>query len=317
MNYDQKAGPARRSTLKKKLPYLITGLFLLAGLLVLFYPSISNWYNSRFQFEAVIGYDDSIEKANEKTIDEERQRAKDYNDKLTGYGITDPFIPGGGLVLPEGYESILNVTGGIMGTLQIPKINVNLPIYHGTSAEVLERGVGHMEMTAFPIGGENSHTVLTGHTALPNAVLFSDLDKLVEGDTFYIKVYNETLAYQVDQIEIVKPDNTDLLIPVKGKDYVSLVTCTPYAVNTHRLVVRGVRVPYEAAVEEEQAAEARKAAHIPFDLLIALIALGLVILVLVVTLIRRHQRNKRRLYRQARLNAYRKGNPYGNNKQKA
>ena len=170
-----------------------------------------------------------------------------------------------------------------MGSIQIPVINVNLPIYHGTSAEVLEKGVGHLERTPFPIGGEGNHSVLTGHTALPDARLFSDLSRLVKGDVFYIHVYKETFAYQVDQITVVTPDNTEPLIPEAGQDYVSLVTCTPYGINSHRLLVRGTRIAYEEVVKEQQQGEVAAAAKtiIRYDLVVALIMLVLVVIFLV------------------------------------
>lgn len=270
-----------RPHLKRKLQLLLMISLVMIGLALLFYPSVSSWYNDQFQIRAVVTYDENVNKLSKEHMDEQMAEAHQYNETLTNYGITDPFIPGGNTELSKTYTSILNVNNGIMGSIEIPKINVNLPIYHGTSARVLEKGVGHMEMTAFPIGGEGGHSVLTGHTALPNATLFTNLDKLVEGDVFYIKVYKEIFAYQVDQITVVKPDNTKPLMPQSGQDYVSLVTCTPYAVNSHRLLVRGVRIPYEPEEYAEQVDNALPIS-IPYELIIALIvAAGLIILILV------------------------------------
>ena len=157
-------------------------------------------------------------------------------------------MPGSGYALPDNYLEVLN-TDGIMGRLTIPKIGVDLPIYHGSSEESLQKGVGHIESTSLPIGGEYRHAVLTGHRGLPNAELFTRLDELTVGDTFYIHVLDRTLAYQVDQITTVEPDEMETLRAVPGEDYVTLVTCTPYGVNTHRLLVRGTRVPYTPGEE--------------------------------------------------------------------
>ena len=264
--------------MKKSSAYLIVGFLLVAGFALLLYPSVSSWYNARFQEEAIIDYDKTVETMTEKSRDAALELAREYNDTLTGQGITDPFIPGGGLVLPDNYISVLDAGDGMMGHIEIPKINVKLPIFHGTSAAVLERGVGHMEMTAFPIGGRGNHAVLTSHTGLPSAFLFDDLDKLEKGDRFYVKIFGNTAAYEVDQIRVVVPSNTKPLLPNKEQDYVSLVTCTPYAVNTHRLMVRGVRVPF---IEEELAGveTTPEGFVVHYDLVIAITAFVIVITV--------------------------------------
>lgn len=279
--------------MKKILPVLLIALLLLAGLAVLFYPSFSNWYNEKFQLEAIVEYDDTIAETSREAIENELALAMAYNDSLTGLGITDPFIPGGSSELSDSYTSILDVHDGIMGTIIIPKIEVNLPIYHGTNEDVLRKGVGHMEMTAFPIGGVGNHSVLTGHTALPSAVLFTNLDKLELGDEFYVKVYDQMTAWEVDNIIVVEPTNTKPLIPMTGDEYITLVTCTPYAVNSHRLLVRGMRVPFEASdVEELPEPSLIPKMKLHYDLYIALAALVVVIIVFVSILVRRHQRRK-------------------------
>ena len=151
----------------------------------------------------------------------------------------------------ESYNELLNLHGsGLMGYVEIPKIDVNLPIYHGTSEEVLQKGIGHLVGSSLPIGGEGFHSVLTGHSGLAGAKLFSDLDQLVPGDTFFLHILGETLAYEVTEINTVLPYETELLLAVPGEDLCTLVTCTPYGVNSHRLLVRGSRVPYEKAMEE-------------------------------------------------------------------
>lgn len=279
--------------MKKILPILLIALLLLAGLAVLFYPSFSNWYNEKFQLEAIVEYDETIAETSKQAIEGEMAAAKAYNENLTGKGITDPFIPGGAPELSDDYSSILDVHDGIMGTIIIPKIEVNLPIYHGTGEDVLRKGVGHMEMTAFPIGGVGNHSVLTGHTALPSAVLFTNLDKLELGDEFYVKVYDQMTAWEVDSIIVVEPTNTKPLIPMTGDDYVTLVTCTPYAVNSHRLLVRGTRVPFEASdVEELPEPSIIPKMRLHYDLYIALAALIVVITVFVSILVRRYRRRK-------------------------
>lgn len=266
--------------MKFKPSYAIMGFLLVLGLALLFYPTVSSWYNSEVQTRAVLSYDDSVAKMNEETRSRAIAEARQYNSELTGQGITDPFVPGGGLVLPENYTSVLDAGEGIMGTIEIPAIKVNLPIYHGTSAKVLEKGVGHMEMTAFPVGGVGNHTVLTGHSALPSATLFTDLEKLELGDVFFINSFGSTVAYEVDRIEVVEPTNTKMLIPTSDKDYTSLVTCTPYAVNTHRLLVRGVRIPFEEASGE--AVESSWFWDLPFESIVAWLVLIIVAIVVIV-----------------------------------
>lgn len=278
----------------KKLTYSAIGLALVLGIGLLFYPSISSWYNAQYQIDAVVGYDNTVQNTSQETMQEELEKAEAYNEALTGSGITDPFVPGSGVILPQNYDSILNINSGIMGTVLIPEIDVSLPIYHGTSEGVLKKGVGHMQMTAFPIGGTGNHAVLTGHTGMPNTTLFTDLDKLQIGSRFYIQFYRETHAYEVDQIIVVEPSETNELRPIPGKDFVTLITCTPYGINSHRLFVRGIRVPYEN--EEAEAVAGQKndsgGLHITYDLIIAVCALALVIIVLVTALVLRHKKIK-------------------------
>lgn len=216
-------------------------LLICFGAVILSYPLISNWLVSRNQTDAIRHYGLTVTGMNARRRQEEWEKAQEYNELLSGVGITDPFIPDSGYVLPEEYRSILNIDG-VIGVITIPKINVNMPICHGTEEEVLKKGAGHLRNTAFPIGGAGTHAVLTAHRGLPSAKLFTDLDRLVLGDVFYITVMNERLAYQVDQILTVSPNDTKELLPSQGKDYITLITCTPYGVNSHRLFVRALRV---------------------------------------------------------------------------
>lgn len=298
--------------MKRTIPYLLTGLLLLAGLVILFYPTVSSWYNAQYQIEAVIGYDETIARMSEQNLQQELARANEYNTTLTGGSIVDPFIPGGGYELPPDYTSILDGGSGVMGVIIIPKIDVNLPIYHGTSEQVLEKGVGHMEMTAFPIGGEGNHSVLTGHTALPTATLFTNLNKLALGDEFYIEVHGRTIAYQVDKITVVEPTDTKLLSPEIGKDYVTLVTCTPYAVNSHRLLVRGVRIPYEETGQYGDAGiqiNTHTWPPIDYAFIVAVAAAVLVIIVMIIGVIR-HKKRKRRRHRYRQQHTFKRGGRY-------
>ena len=268
-------------------------LLIITGLSVMLYPTISSWYNSKYQINAIVDYDDSLSLLSEEYQEEQRQEAVKYNNQLNGAGIEDPFIEGSGMVLPENYASILDINDGIMGYISIPQIDVQLPVYHGTSDDVLKKGVGHMEMTAFPIGGEGNHSVLTGHTGVPDATLFTDLKDLVIGDKFYISILEETLAYEVDQIVVVEPTKTSDLLPVQGEDYLTLVTCTPYGINSHRLLVRGTRVPY-VEVEEAQAVEIGLDSS--RDLLPYVIIIIAVLLVIIIVIIIRRKRRRRGQY---------------------
>lgn len=215
-------------------------LLIVGGVGILFYPKISMWFNNRlFQIE-VNEYDNAIRNVDEETIEYEAERAREYNRNLSRYLVSDPFAASVNGDTDATYGSILNING-IIGVIQIPKIDVNLPIYHGTSRDTLQKGIGHFYGTHLPIGGDGTHAVMTGHTGLPNAELFTDLDQLEIGDSFQIQVLDEILYYQVDQVKVVEPENVSDLAVVKGMDYLTLVTCTPYGVNSHRLLVRGVR----------------------------------------------------------------------------
>ena len=190
-------------------------------------------------------YESNLEDADSGLMDEEWEKARRYNENLAGDPVHDPFVPGSGYALPGNYLDVLNLSGdGVMGYIEIPRISVRLPIFHGSDDEVLQKGAGHIEQTFLPVGGEGSHAVITGHRGLPSAELFTRLDELEQGDLFYIHVLDEVLAYEVDQITVVLPTELENIRAVEGEDLVTLVTCTPYAVNTHRLLVRGRRTEY-------------------------------------------------------------------------
>ena len=228
-------------------------LFAVAGVL-LAYPLVSTIINSKYHSDIETAYTAAIEDSNADELEQQRQAAQQYNAMLSGAAtITE----GGASAPPLAYAQQLTV-GGVMAYVDIPKINVYLPVQHGTDADTLERAVGHVVGTSLPVGGSSTHAVLSAHSGMASAKLFSDIDQLEKGDVFYIRVLGEALAYQVDSINIVLPTDTSLLQIEEGKDFVTLVTCTPFGVNTHRLLVRGHRVPY-VPEQKAETAEAQKA----------------------------------------------------------
>lgn len=232
-------------------------MIFLAGLSLLLYPFIANEWNTYRQERLISSYETVIadkEEAGEIDYGTERETAAAYNEELVPSVLPDSFAVAAAADEPDPeYMAALNIAGdGVMGSVEIPKIDISLPICHTTTEEVLEQAAGHLEGSSLPIGGESTHTVITAHRGLPSAALFTDLDRLEEGDHFLIHVLDETLCYEVDKILTVEPDETDALAVEEGEDLATLVTCTPYGVNTHRLMVRGHRVPY---VEEEVAEE--------------------------------------------------------------
>lgn len=225
-------------------------LFAVAGVL-LAYPLVSTIINSKYHSDIEAAYTAAIEDSNADELEQQRQAAQQYNAMLSGAAtITE----GGASAPPLAYAQQLTV-GGVMCYIDIPKINVYLPVQHGTGAETLEKAVGHVVGTSLPVGGSSTHAVLSAHSGLASSKLFSDIDQLAVGDVFYIRVLGDTLVYEVDSIHTVLPTDTSLLQIEDGKDYVTLVTCTPFGVNTHRLLVRGHRVPYVPEQEAPAAAE--------------------------------------------------------------
>lgn len=234
---------------KKKQNNLINALLLLilfVGLSLLLYPTVSDYWNSFHQSKAITSYTQDVTVLENDEYDKILAEAEEYNSELPNR--KNQYLLDADQ--QEQYEQLLNVSGnGIMGYVEIPTIDCMLPIYHGTKESVLQVAVGHLEWTSLPVGGESTHCVVSGHRGLPSARLFTDLDKLREGDIFMLHVLDETFTYEVDQILIVEPDDTDALLVEKGKDYCTLVTCTPYGINSHRLLVRGHRI---ANLEEEK-----------------------------------------------------------------
>lgn len=228
-----------KASKKNRVTVILLVAVLLAGLSLLLYPFVSNYWNSLHQSQAIAAYMDDVRKLDDSTYEAMWEEVQRYNASLLE--DENRFFPND--EEKQYYEQLLNVSGnGIMGYIEIPSIDVMLPIYHGTSEEVLQVAIGHIEGSSLPIGGESTHSVISGHRGLPSSRLFTDIDQLSEGDTFTLMVLDEVLTYEVDQIRIVEPEDISLLAIEEGQDLCTLVTCTPYGVNSHRLLVRGHRV---------------------------------------------------------------------------
>ena len=224
---------------KSHISTIILIIALLVGLSLLLYPTVSDYWNSLHQSQAIASYADDVTKLSEAEYAQIWLDAKAYNMELIVRH--NPYLLSEDQTMD--YETLLNLSGnGIMGYIEIPSIHCSLPIYHGSDESVLQTAIGHLDWTSLPVGGESSHCVLSGHRGLPRAKLFTNLDRLKEGDTFVLRVLDEVLTYEVDQILIVEPQDTQALLIEEGRDYCTLVTCTPYGINTHRLLVRGHRV---------------------------------------------------------------------------
>lgn len=232
----------------KRIRVIFCVIIFITGLGIASYPFISNMVAQRHASQVVKDYETNVEEMDEEKIDAMKEAAKKYNEQLSNVVSVDDENENN--EQGESYADLLNI-GESLGYITIPKIDVNLPIYNGTSQDVLSKGVGHMEQSSYPLGGESTHCVLTGHRGLPSAVLFTDLDKLEIGDEFYLHVLDEILAYKVDQIKVVEPNESGDLEIIDGKDYCTLVTCTPYAINSHRLLVRGERTEYKGEQDKQ------------------------------------------------------------------
>lgn len=274
---------------KSNISTIVLIAILLVGLSLLLYPTVSDYWNSFRQSKAIADYAETVAELDEDEYNKILTAAYDYNRKLSKNGGAI------GQAEKAEYESLLNISGqGIMGYIEIPEINCSLPIYHGTEDSVLQIAIGHIDWSSLPVGGEGSHCVLSGHRGLPSAKLFSNLDKLQNGDTFMIRVLDEVLTYEVDQILIVEPQEIDSLKTVAGKDYCTLVTCTPYGVNTHRLLVRGHRVE-----NAEQAAQIRVTAdanRIEPLIVAPFAAIPLLLVLLVILILPKKRKNRGEKY---------------------
>lgn len=235
--------------------FLAPALIFIAGAGIFLYPTISNFFAEMNQIHTIRNYQATVNKGRQNEMKLFLQEARIYNENLTGDPVHDPFIVGSGYNMPDDYEKVLNINrDGVMGYLEIAKIDVFMPIYHGTNEIDMMKGAGHLEGSTLPIGGDSRHSILCAHRGLPSAKLFTRLDEMKKDDVFFIHVLNQKLAYKVDEVKVIKPEEVKNIEIIKGKDFVTLMTCTPYGKNTHRLLVRGSRVPYKEVlnkIEEE------------------------------------------------------------------
>lgn len=274
--------------MRKHLSTILLVLILITGLSLLLYPTVSDAWNALHQTRAIDSYTANVTQIDDTSYKEILQQADDYNANLFAtphsLALTESQIPN--------YESQLNVAGdGIMGYIEIPKIDCTLPIYHGTEATVLQIAIGHINGSSLPVGGPSTHTILSGHRGLPSAKLFSRLDEMETGDRFMLHVLDETLTYEVDQIRIVLPDELDELSIEEGQDLCTLVTCTPYGINTHRLLVRGHRVENDAAVPEVRVtADAMQIDPLYIAPIVAALLLLILLILLILLLVPRKHR---------------------------
>ena len=290
--------------MKRIIKNVLFGLMFLIGFGILVYPTVSNQWNTYRQSKLITSYEEVVREMKEEDFSEEWALAKSYNDGIEYNALySEAFGAGDTDMKNTEYWKVLNLAeDGIMGYLSIPKINIKLAIYHGSEETVLQTGIGHIDGTKLPIGGESTHCVLSGHRGLPSARLFTDLDQMQKGDMFYVHVLDETLAYQVDRIlDMVDKNDAEALQAAlaleEGEDYISLFTCTPYGVNSHRLIVRGTRVPYTGEEHAEVTAPEAVVQSIQNYYMIYLI-LGLAVTLLVIVIMkfamnRKNRREKR------------------------
>ena len=282
----------QKSPLKRRLLAIAPPILLLAGILVLLYPVFATQYNNYRQESIASQFSAVAEDAGPDAVAENLRRADEYNANAAESPILDPWLDAQrpGTEAYQEYLSQLNIND-VMATVKIPSIDVNLPIYHGTETATLDKGIGHLFGTALPVGGESTHTVLTGHTGLGTATMFDQLTSLKEGDVFYIEVPGRHLKYQVTDIRVVLPNETETLNKVEGKDLATLITCTPYGINTHRLLVTGERVPMDEEAVAAEAAQVKGAVMKPW-MIAVLAAVALIIVVSTVLWIVSRKRRK-------------------------
>ena len=262
-------------------------LLFITGFLIASYPIISNWYYTVENNNQIVDFKEAVDEMSQAEIDERIDLARAYNETLDPSKLADPYTDREKKGV-ENYARMLEAREKI-GYLDVPKINQQIPVYAGTSEDVLQKACGHLEGTSLPIGGKSTHSVITAHRGLPQVKLFRDLDKMEVGDVFYYTNVKETLAYQVDQILVIEPWNFDPVLVVEGKDYMTLLTCTPYMINSHRLLVRGHRIPY---VPEEKEEAEDKAKFNYKDLIVP----GFVIILLIIIIFIYIKRRRRRRY---------------------
>ena len=281
--------------MKKKAGNLVIGIIFLAGLSLLLYPFVANQWNNYRQKQLISGYEQVVsdkEAAEGIDYDAERKKAEDYNEALLPCVLPDSFALAESSGVDPVYMNTLNIAGDeMMGSVEIPKINIKIPIYHTTEEDVLNKGAGHLEGSSLPVGGANTHAVISAHRGLPSASLFTDLDQMKVGDHFLLHVLDETLCYEVDKISVVKPEDTSALAVEDGQDLVTLLTCTPYGVNTHRLLIRGIRTEYVEPEEKDEETPIQQIAKVdPVKIMIIGLVAMVIMIIIVYIVIRRKNR---------------------------
>ena len=269
-------------------------ILFLVGLSILLYPTVSNRWNEYRSRQLVSRYSENIQSDDTDSIDEQRTAAQEYNSTLYEPTVPDAFSIRDG-IRDEEYERLLNpANNGIMGYIEIPVINVSIPVYHYTTEESMEKGAGHLLGSSLPVGGKGTHAIISAHRGLPSAKMFTDLNLVRKKDLFYLHILGDTLAYEVDSIKIVEPHDTKDLGIDRDEDYVTLITCTPYAVNTHRLLVRGHRVPYSQETYEDAHSKPGRMDKVRILWQLVSAAGGIAVALILVFIISRHTRKKER-----------------------
>lgn len=284
-----------KKRVKRRLPLLFIFIVLIVGVGLFMYPKVSNWISVYTAKTTINSYNKAVEKLDNTDKEKLKKEVQEYNKALAENNHDK--------LKKFNYDEILSIDGA-MAYIDIPKIKVYIPIFHGTEDEELEQGVGHMKGTSFPVGGKSTHSVIAGHTGLPTAEIFTDIDQLVNDDIFYIHVLDEILAYKVDQIKVVLPSETDDTQIVQGEDYVTLLTCTPYGINDHRLLVRGTRIPYnkqnEEIIQDKPTQSDTSESRMSVETILTLGAVGLSVVMLIIILLilflperKKHEKNKK------------------------
>jgi len=284
----------RRQAIKRVLLIVILAI---VGIGLFVYPMVSGYISFKNASTATQEYNNAVDNTTQVRLGELRQKAIVYNENLEGNPVHDPFLKDSGMVMSEDYAKVLNIDEtGTMAYIHVPKVGIRLPIYHGTLDSTLQKGVGHLEGSSLPMGGSGTHAVLTGHSGLAHARMFTDLLKLEKGDIFYLHVLDETLAYQIDQIKTVRPDEVSDVRRFEKEDYCTLVTCTPYGSNTHRLLVRGTRIEYSAEVEQTLIMDGDPVVQwfTEWNMIVGIaVGLGLLIVAIVMYVIRQREKGKK------------------------
>lgn len=286
----------KQAPLSKKITTIFIVIIIIAGLGLVLYPTVSDLLKTIAYHQAIVEYQSVVEAMDDSTYEEILRRANEYNEKLLGQGHIRVTLSDEELA---DYNSQMNVDdSGIMGYVVIQKINVSLPIYHGTGEAVLQSGAGHLEGSSLPVGGKGTHSVLSGHRGLPSAMLFTNIDQMVIGDTFTVRVLREVLTYEVDEIKTVLPNEVNAVRIEEGQDYCTLLTCTPYGVNSHRLLVRGHRIPTPAEEMESTGIENQ----VWIDYLPLMGGVALIVIIMIVIIIVLTRRRKRKMLQEQQAN---------------